>query len=1013
MSLDSDAGTMPDPTTAGRPALLPPLGALEILAAGPDAFLFVDGELRTRYMNPAAEWLVGRRATSLYGAVPWLALSGALAQRAEQELHLARDGQTTVSFTEVDERGAHLELTAYPAAGGIAVFIRDVTGETERLRAIRTEAAAALGHERLEREAIVQELTRAHASLAYARHAEVQTGEQFTALMDGIGDVVAWYDASWRWIHLNEAGRLLLARLGRPGDAIGLTLWDTLPQLHGTRLEAALRRAAAERCVVELEVPLDDTGEWFAHRLVPLPDGSLLAIARDITARRRERDLLRANEARFHALSDAATQMVWTTDAAGQVLDLPRWRALTGQTPDEVRGTGWADAIHPDDVAATLAAFRAAVDAGTSYEAQYRLRMRDGSYRWQRARGVPVRSRDGTVREWVGLLNEVDRMVRRDEGMRFLAEASAVLTATLDERTTLDSLARLAVDWLADGAMISLVRDGGEVEHVATRSRDGRTADYAAETERLYPLPREAESGYQRAIRTGESELVPADAFRDDILPRIAAGAAHLERLRALDMYSGMVVPLIARGATLGAMTLVLHGPTRRRPFDAEDLGLATELARRAALALDNARLYDAERESRAEAERAAELTRRLQEITASFARTITINEVAATALSYGLDALSARSGVVYLLAEGGAALEMVRREGVPDELLQPFRHIPLTAPSPLLDVIRAGEVLDFDERVAVDDRYSAVAALGARIADGAWAMIPLQHAGRALGAIGLGFPPSHRFTVHERALLDAVGRHAAQALERARLLDAERDARDEAERANEAKSELLAKVSHETRQPVHASIGWVDTLEMELHGALGEAQRDALRRIKQNQLRLLSVLNDLLDMSRIEAGKLAFDLRAIVVADVVDAVESAVAPQMRAKGLRFDFERPDHDVRVRADVDQLIGILTNLLGNAAKFTPDGGEVTVRCDARDDTVLIAVRDTGIGIAAPFTDRVFEPFFQVERGFTRTTMGTGLGLAISRESARAMSGEVTVESEVGVGSCFTLRLPRAG
>jgi PAS domain S-box-containing protein len=722
--------------------------------------------------------------------------------------------------------------------------------------------------------------------------------------------------------------------------------------------------------------------------------------------------LSRASEERYRALVEASTLMVWSTDASGQVDDMPFWREITGQTIEEVRGDGWANAIHPDDVVQTRKHWREATRNRTTYEAQYRLRLKDGSYRWYRARAVPIANPDGSTREWVGVFNEIDRMKRRDDGMRFLAEASAALTASLDERTTLETLAALAVDNLADGAMITLVGEDGRLEHVTTRSRDGATAAFAAETERMYPLPTNAASGYPRAIRTGEPELVPVGAFDEAILPRIAIDATHLERLRRLDMYSAMIVPLVARGTTLGAITLVLHGPARRTPFDTTDLALAAELGRRAGLALDNSRLYAAERAARADSERSAELTRRIQEITASFARALTVDDVARTTLSHGLDALSAHSGVVYLMNERGDAIDLIARRGVADEVVAPYTRLPLDARMPATDAIRAGEILYLDGRGEALERYPHFSSVNSYAEAEAWVAVPLIFGDRTLGATALGFTDRRHFSEEERALLDALGRHCSQALDRARLLAAERDARTEAVRANRAKSELLAKVSHETRQPVHATVGWVETLELGLQGAVSDAQRDAFRRIKQNQLRLLTVLNDLLDMSRIEAGKLDIHVREVVVLEVVDAVESAIAPQMREKRISYDVCHPAPDVIVRADRDQLVGILTNLLSNASKFTAAHGRVNVSCEVEPTWVRLTVADTGIGIPADLLERVFEPFFQVDAGFTRTAPGTGLGLAIAREAARAMDGDVTVVSSVGEGSRFTVTLPRA-
>jgi signal transduction histidine kinase len=324
--------------------------------------------------------------------------------------------------------------------------------------------------------------------------------------------------------------------------------------------------------------------------------------------------------------------------------------------------------------------------------------------------------------------------------------------------------------------------------------------------------------------------------------------------------------------------------------------------------------------------------------------------------------------------------------------------------------VLRTGEIIYVEDRAAEEPQTFDGAPTG--YGSDAWAIVPLLHDGESLGSIALGFGSARSFSSEDRVLVEALATQCAQAMERARLLESERAARRDAESANLAKSELLAKVSHETRQPVHATVGWTETLAMEIQGPVTEGQREALRRIKQNQSRLLAVLNDLLDMSRIEAGKLELRITDVMVAQVIDAVDSAVAPQMRARDIRYDFCRPPETLVMRADHGQLLGILTNLLSNAAKFTPPGGQVSVDCRREGGRVVVAVCDTGIGITPELHERVFEPFFQVDAGFTRTTTGTGLGLAISREAARAMGGELTLSSAPGDGSIFSIWLPAA-
>ncbi|MGI8547155.1 MAG: PAS domain S-box protein [Gemmatimonadaceae bacterium] len=312
---------------------------------------------------------------------------------------------------------------------------------------------------------------------------------------------------------------------------------------------------------------------------------------------------LRRSEERYRALVEASTLMVWLTDENGLVEDMPFWRELTGQSLDEVRGNGWANAIHPDDRSRTFERWQRARATRGVHESEYRLRLTNGTYRWYRARGVPVVDQSGAVREWVGVFNDIDEAVRREAGTRFLADAGVALAESLGERGTLDTVAQLAIEGLADGCMITLVNDDGSFEHVATESRTPEIAELVIDTERKYPLLADATSGHPRAIRTGLPQLLPERAFDATALPAIAHNTDHLERLQRIGMYSGMIVPLTARGRTLGAITLVLHGPGRRTPFDQHDLGIASELGRRAGLAIDNARAYEAERVAREAAE--------------------------------------------------------------------------------------------------------------------------------------------------------------------------------------------------------------------------------------------------------------------------------------------------------------------------------------------------------------------------------------------------------------------------
>jgi signal transduction histidine kinase len=247
---------------------------------------------------------------------------------------------------------------------------------------------------------------------------------------------------------------------------------------------------------------------------------------------------------------------------------------------------------------------------------------------------------------------------------------------------------------------------------------------------------------------------------------------------------------------------------------------------------------------------------------------------------------------------------------------------------------------------------------------------------------------------------------------ERARLLEAERAARAEAESANRAKSQFLAVMSHELRTPLNAIAGHVQLLEMGVYGAATDAQREALERIQRSQRHLLRLVNDVLNLARVESGRVDYALRDVTVQDVVAEVLPMVQPQLVAKRLTLEVRLPTEPVVVRADREKLSQILLNLLGNAGKFTPAGGQVVIDAATRagaPDVVFLRVSDTGIGVPREKQDAIFEPFVQVHVGPTRPTEGAGLGLAISRDLARGMGGDLRVRSTEGNGSTFTVSL----
>ena len=404
--------------------------------------------------------------------------------------------------------------------------------------------------------------------------------------------------------------------------------------------------------------------------------------------------------------------------------------------------------------------------------------------------------------------------------------------------------------------------------------------------------------------------------------------------------------------------------------------------------------------------------TANLLELFGALATACTADEVARAMVARAPAVFGAVGVVLTRLVEPGSHLEIMRVGDMSDDLREQWRTIPIDAPVPLADVARSRKAIFLSSRADWMERYPHLTPVVESTRHHANAVVPLMVDERLLGVLGLAFEQAREFDEDERALVLTIASQCALVLDRARLYESERNARQDAEQAARARSDFLTMMSHELRTPLNAIGGYAELLELGVHGPVTAEQSTALQRIRDSQRHVLGLINMVLDYAKGAAGAIEYDITDVLVVELLASAESFALPQARAKQLTLVHADHDAALAVRADRDKARQIVVNLLGNAVKFTEPGGRVTLFASGCDDRVFVRVGDTGHGIATEQLERIFQPFVQVRSEQNSARQGTGLGLSISRDLARGMGGDLTVESTPGVGSTFTLVLPAA-
>jgi PAS domain S-box-containing protein len=782
-------------------------------------------------------------------------------------------------------------------------------------------------------------------------------------LLDPKGVVISWNEGARR-IKGYTAGEIIgqhFSKFYLPAD-IAAGKCDA-------KLDQALREGRVED--IGWRVRKDGSQFWANVIITALHDRSgkhigFAKVTRDLTERA------------YRTFVEATNAIVWTADSTGKAnADSPSWRAFTGQTEEEWRGLrGW-DPVHPDDLPATAEKWRIAKEEQRPLDAEFRLRRHDGEYVWMSARAVPMLHPDGTTREWFGVTFDISDRKRVE--LR-LSEALEREHAARVDAERAESLWTTTLSSIGDAVIATDTEGRITFMNPIAESLTGWTLGEA----RQHRLP----------------EVFPifnVDTRRPEASP---------------------VEKVLAGGKTVGLAnhTVLVRRDGSEIPIDDTAAPIRDSAGELLGVVLV---FRDVSEEKRAAIRR--EYIARAGEMLAA---TADYREALVKVVELAVPRFADWCAVDILDLDASGPVQIAVAHADPSKVAM-ARDLGRRYPADpsgtrgVPQVIRTGRPELYpqitDEMVvarAVDDEHLRI--LRALELNSAM-IVPLRGRERVFGALTFIYAESRRlYEESDLQFAEELTHRAALVIERrmlederARLLAAERHAREQAEIANRTKDEFLATASHELRNPLQAILGWTRVL---LQREVPAELLKPLKTIERNALAQARLIEDVLDVSRIISGKLRLELGQASVASAIADVIDAVRPAAETKGIAV-VSRVDPRSQVFADQVRLQQIISNLVSNAVKFTPKGGEIVITAEPMDSFLRIAIRDSGEGIDPSMLSAIFEPFRQADASSTRRHGGLGLGLAIVRQLVMAHGGTVRAESEGrGHGATFIVELP---
>ncbi len=593
-----------------------------------------------------------------------------------------------------------------------------------------------------------------------------------------------------------------------------------------------------------------------------------------------------------------------------------------------------------------------------------------------------------------------------------LEEKNRDLTESLEQQTATAEILRVISSSPTDAQPVfdALVRAAVRLCHAVQSNVqlfDGQLMHYVAQhniapaameaVHHLYPMPPNRSQTASRAILDRAVIHVP-DALDDP------------EYLRELAVKGGwrsvLSVPMIGKGRPIGAITVTRMAPGL---FSETEIALLQTFADQAVIAIENVRLFEELEGRTAALTRSVGELQALGEVSQAVSSTLDLQTVLTTIVARAAQLSGADAGSIYEYDEATQELSRRAVHNMEAEILarpdQRFRR----GEGALGQAVERREPVQYAD-ISDSTLYdSKVRDLLLRFGYRALLAVPLLREDQIIGALVVNRKTPGEFPPETVELLTTFATQSALAIQNARLFREIEDKSRQLEAASRHKSEFLANMSHELRTPLNAIIGFSEVLTERMFGELNEKQDEYLKDIFASGQHLLSLINDILDLSKIEAGRMELELADFDLPSAIDNALILVRERASRRGITLGHSVDERLGSIRGDERKVKQVLLNLLSNALKFTPEGGRIDVGAGVHDGVAEIAVRDTGVGIAPEDQEAVFEEFRQVGSA-DKKIEGTGLGLALSRKFIELHGGRIWVKSQAGQGSTFTFTLP---